>query len=262
MSEGNSAHDNPLIQVQGLRLAYGDYTVLDRVEICVFLGEFWFLLGQNGTGKTTFLKALLQLLSPSAGKIDLHPDLMRSDRIGFVPQRCDLKPSVPITVREFVLLGLVGIRAGRKERKERLYWALSRVGLAAMAKRDYWSLSHGQRQRTLVARALARRPAVLIMDEPTTGLDPAAESTLLNDLVALNREERLTILCVSHDLPVAARHGSHIALFHHGGVQTGTARDVLTPDNLERVYGMGLDVIWKDDGEDLQDSVMGGVGRR
>ncbi len=262
MSEGKSAHDHPLIQAHGLRLAYGDYTVLDRVEFCVFPGEFWFLLGQNGTGKTTLLKALLGLLSPSAGRIDLHPDLMCSDRIGFVPQRCDLQPSVPITVREFVLLGLVGLRAGRKERKKRLHWALSKVGLGDMAKQDYWSLSHGQRQRTLVARALARRPAVLIMDEPTTGLDPAAESTLLNDMVALNRKERLTILCVSHDLPVAARHGSHIALFHHGGVQSGTAREVLTSDNLERVYGMGLDVFWKDNDEGLRNSFVGGVGRR
>ena len=69
----------------------------------------------------------------------------------------------------------------------------------------------------------------------------------------------MTILCVSHDLPMAARHGSHIALFHDGGVQTGTAREVLTPDNLERVYGVGLDVLWKDNDTSLQDSVVGGV---
>lgn len=236
-----------VIQVHGLRLGYGAHTVIEAVDLRVQAGEFWFLLGQNGTGKTTLLKALLGLLLPQAGEIHMHPTLARRDRIGFVPQRCDLNASLPTTVREFVLLGLVGLRTRRKDRAERLAWSLEKVGLEGMAKKGYWSLSEGQRQRALVARALARRPAVLVMDEPTIGLDPAAETTLFEYLSAVNQDDRLTILCVSHDLATAARQGSHVALFHKAHVQAGPAREILTPTNLQRIYGVGLDVQWQTD---------------
>ena len=234
----------PLVQAQALRLGYGARTVLDRVELRICCGDFWFLLGQNGTGKTTLLRALLGLLRPLAGKIHLHPARARRDRLGFVPQRPELAPGLPTTVREFVQLGLVGIAVSRHDRAERLGWALEHVGLQGMERHDFWSLSGGQRQRALVARALVRRPALLVMDEPTSGLDPAAENLLLGYLARLNQEHNLTVVSVSHDLAIAARHASHVALFNEGAVHAGPARDVLTHDNLMQVYGVGLSVDW------------------
>ncbi len=234
----------PLVQAQALSLGYGPRTVLDRVELRIRCGDFWFLLGQNGTGKTTLLRALLGLLRPLAGTIQSHLVQARRDRVGFVPQRPQLSPGLPTTVREFVQLGLVGIAVSRHDRAERLGWALEHVGLQGMERHDYWSLSGGQRQRALVARALVRRPAFMVMDEPTAGLDPAAETSLLTCLERLNREQSLTVVCVSHDLAIAARYASHVALFSGGSVHAGPARDVLTPDNLAQVYGVGLSVDW------------------
>lgn len=230
-----------------MRLGYGPRTVLARVHLCIDGGEFWFLLGPNGTGKTTLLKALLGLLRPLAGSVQLHPEQARRDRIGYVPQHAELAPGLPTTVREFVLLGLVGISTSRRDRSNRLAWALEHVGLQGMERKDYATLSGGQCQRALVARALVRRPALLVMDEPTAGLDPAAENTLFSYIATLNQEECLTVVCVSHDLTTAARYASHVALFHERTVHTGPAREVLTHDNLARVYGVGLSVDWNFD---------------
>ncbi len=227
-----------LLEAQGLCLGYGSASILEAVSLTVNEGEFWFLLGQNGTGKSTLVKAILGLLQPRSGVIRLHEDLRDRRQVGFVPQQPEINPTLPTTVREFVTLGLVGIHSRPRDTAQRLSWALERVGLVGMERQDYWSLSGGQRQRVLVARALARRPRLLVMDEPTAGLDPTAESTLMGYLDSLNRVEGLTIVCVSHNLATAGRHASHIALFHAGKIVSGSKDEILTRDNLRRVYGI------------------------
>ena len=227
-----------LLEARELCLGYGSGLILEAVSLTVKEGEFWFLLGQNGTGKSTLVKAILGLLQPQSGVIRLHADLKDRRQVGFVPQQPEINPTLPTTVREFVTLGLVGIHSRPRDTAQRLSWALERVGLMGMERQDYWSLSAGQRQRVLVARALARRPRLLVMDEPTAGLDPKAESTLMDYLDTLNRVEGLTIVCVSHDLTTAGRHASHIALFHGGKILAGSTEEVLTQDNLQQVYGV------------------------
>jgi len=207
-------------------------------------GEIWFFVGPNGSGKTTLLRAILGLLEPRAGELSLDPIVAPRELIGFVPQRCDLNPTLPTTVREFVLLGLVGLRVHRRDERERLAWALAKVGLAAMARRNYWALSGGQRQRALVARTLIRRPSLLILDEATTGLDVPTTEEFLHTIAELNRADGLTILFVTHDLTLATRHATHVALFAGGRVTAGPGRDVLNPENLQRAYGVPVEVGW------------------
>ena len=232
-----------VIEARGLVLAYAGRVVLRDVDITIRPGEFWFLLGPNGAGKTTLLRALLGVLPPLAGHVALHPDLAGRRRIGVVPQRCDLNPGLPTTVREFVLLGTVGARAPRREERERLAWALEHTGLAGMERRSYWALSGGQRQRALVARALVRRPSLLSLDEPTSNLDPAAEDAFLRLLTALRRAEALTLVFVTHDVEVAARYGTHLALVSAGRVRAGAAQDLLAPDILRDVFGVAMHVV-------------------
>jgi len=231
-----------VLSTRGLTLAYGQRTVLEDATLEVRRGEFWFFVGPNGSGKTTLLKAILGVLEPRAGELSLDPLLAPRERIGFVPQRCDLNPTLPTTVREFVLLGLVGLRVHRSDERERLAWALAKVGLAAMASRNYWALSGGQRQRALVARTLVRRPSLLILDEATAGLDVPTAEELLHTVTELNRADGLTILFVTHDLTLAARHATHVALFAGGRVTAGPGRDVLSPENLRRAYGVPVEV--------------------
>jgi ABC-type Mn2+/Zn2+ transport system ATPase subunit len=232
----------PIIQARGLAIAYGGRTVLECVDLTVNRGEFWFLLGGNGTGKTSFIRAVLGLVRPSAGELRRDPVEASRDRIGFVPQRCDLNATLRTTVREFVSLGLVGTSGARgSERGARLASALARVGLDGRATADYQSLSGGMRQRASIARALVRQPRLLILDEPTAGLDVAAEQAILSLVAGLNRDQGLTALIVTHDLQIAAHYASHVALFHGGGVISGLRQEVLSSQSLARIYGLSLD---------------------
>ena len=229
-----------LLAARDLELGYGTRTVLRAVNFAVHAGEFWFLLGANGAGKSTLLEAILGLQQPRAGTIFRHPEWARWERIGFVPQRCEFNPSLPTTVREFVLLGLVGAPVERSQRDDRLRSALEGAGLRELANTSYGSLSGGQRRRALVARALVRRPSLMILDEPTEGLDPVLEDTLIASLSRLNFGDGLTLLFVTHKLSVATRYASHVALFHSGTLHAGPRDEILVPAELQRAYGPGL----------------------
>ncbi len=226
-----------VLHTHDLALGYGPKTVFAGVNLTVRAGEFWCFLGKNGAGKTTLLRGLLGLLQAQAGRLQFHPELGGRERIGFVPQDCEVNPSLPMTAREFVLLGLVGIRSNRLQQDERLAWALDKMGLTDLADGDYWALSGGQRRRVLVARALVRRPTVLILDEPTANLDLAMEDTFVQTLAALHAEERNTILFVTHKMDIASRCATHIGLFTGGTLVAGPRDQVLTDQNLEQVFG-------------------------
>lgn len=238
-----------ILKTMRLTLGYGRHQVLHEVSLEVRPAEFWFFLGPNGAGKTTLLKAFLGELIPQQGEIAVNADLFSRDRLGFVPQRCDLNRALPTTVREFVLLGVVGLRMTRKNRRERLGEALETVGLAGKERDSYWSLSEGQRQRALIARALVRRPGVLLLDEPTKGLDPATEAAILETLASLHRQQLLSLVFVTHDLTLAARFATHVALFSRGKVQAGPVGPILSPESLSAAYGLPLAVSREVSGE-------------
>jgi len=230
-----------VLALRGARFGYGGRTVLEGVDWEVRAGETWFLLGPNGAGKTTLLHTVLGLLPLQAGRLERDPARASLARIGFVPQRCEISPALPTTVREFVTLGLVGLPHARGERAERLAEALARAGLAGLEARSYWALSGGQRQRALVARALVRRPALLILDEPTEGLDPPTEEAFLELVAALQREHGVTVLFVTHRLAVAAQRASHVALIDAGTLVAGRRESVLRRPEMARAFGAALE---------------------
>jgi zinc transport system ATP-binding protein len=237
-----------LVKTTGLSLGYAQRTVLHDINLEVRAGEFWCCLGLNGAGKTTLLQALLGAHRPQQGALWLHPHVAGRERVGFVPQQCVLNPTLATTVREFVLLGTVGTPLRRQERHTALHWALTRVGLAGMAHHDYWSLSGGQQQRALVARALIRRPRLLLLDEPTSGFDPPTTEAFLDCLATLHREEGVTLFWVTHDLALAVRYATHLILLMRGMALAGSIQDVLTRHALASVYGTAIEVTHQADG--------------
>ena len=213
--------DDVLVEARHLTLAYHGRPVLRDVTFTVRPGQFWCVLGPNGAGKSTLLRAVLGLEPPAAGSLRLHLEHARRDRLAFVPQRCDLNPALPTTVREFVLLGAVGLALSARDEAERLAWALERVGLDGGARRDYWTLSGGERQRALLARGLVRRPRLLLLDEPTTHLDRESERMLLGLLATLAAGGSCTPLLVTHDESIARRYATHVAILGDGTLTAG-----------------------------------------
>ncbi len=226
-----------VLRLRGVSVGYGSDPVLRSVDWEIRAGDMWFLLGRNGSGKTTLLRSLLGLLPLSRGAIERDPTHAGRERTGFVPQRCELSPALPTTVREFVLLGLVGLAVPRAERATRLAEALASADLGGFEQRSYWSLSGGQRQRALVARALVRRPALLIFDEPTEGLDAPSETAFLDLVDRLRREQRVTVVFVTHRLATAARRATHLALLADGSLTAGPRDAMLQRPELATAFG-------------------------
>lgn len=229
-------------RARDLEIGYEATAVLSNVDLEVCEGEFWFLIGPNGSGKTTLLRALLGLLPPRSGSLERNPQLTDRARLGFVPQRCEIHPTLPTSVREFVSLGFVGTHQGPGQRAESLARALELVGLGQLASASFWSLSGGQRQRALLARALVRRPRLLILDEPTEGLDVSSEASFVRTLVELNRSEGLTLLAATHKLELVARYATHAALVTEGGIVSGAREHVLQPQRLAAAFGREVEL--------------------
>lgn len=199
---------NAVLACRDLDFGYDDRPVLNAVNLAIPDGDFVCVVGPNGSGKTTLLKLALGLLRPTAGEITVfgqRPERARH-RIGYVPQHAHLDPLFPVSALDVVLMGRLGLGAGlgpwRRRDRDAARAALAEVGLADHADRHFSALSGGQKQRTLIARSLAGEPELLLLDEPTAGLDAHVEEGFLRLLESLNR--RLTIVMVSHDLGFVA----------------------------------------------------------
>lgn len=229
-----------LLVAEQLSLGYGRSTVVRDINLTVGRGDFWFLLGPNGSGKSTFARGVLGLLAPKAGRLRYEGGLRLGESIGFVPQHFAIHPTLSTTLHEFVETGLGAMRVAKAEREARVGWSIAAVGLGGREGVDVHDLSGGMRQRAMVARALVRRPQLLVLDEPTSSLDPASQEALLIVLARLHRETSLTLLFVCHDVAVAARYASHVAFFHDGIVEAGGRELLLEADVLQRVYGLDI----------------------
>ncbi len=189
------------VRFDRVSFAYGPVKVLEDVSFHIHRGEFAVLVGANGAGKTTILKLLLGLERPASGSISLFED-SRSDArapIGYVPQSAAFDQTFPISVREVVAMGRVSPLSRRRkaEDDDAVHEALEQCEVAELALRPYHALSGGQRRRVLVARALASKPGLLVLDEPTANMDSESERRLFGALG--NLKGKTTIMIVTHD---------------------------------------------------------------
>ena len=199
----------PAVVIQNLSFAYGAHPVLSGVNLSIERKTTLGIVGPNGGGKTTLVKLLLGILQPAAGSIrigGLPPAaaVRRGNLVGYLPQHPPVSGSLPLSARQVVRLGLVG-RTGllKPHATDDVKFAdslLDRVGVAHLADKPVAALSGGQLQRVYIARALAPRPMLLLLDEPTTGIDPAGQQQFTELLQELKSELNLTVVFVSHDL--------------------------------------------------------------
>lgn len=196
-----------------LAIGYEGKTVVQNINLSVKKGDYLCVIGENGAGKSTFMKTLLGLLPPVSGKIEFH-DGLKKNEIGYLPQQTEVQKDFPASVREIVLSGCQG-RCGLRpfyntQEKELAEDAMERMQITDLARRCYRELSGGQQQRVLLARALCATQKMLLVDEPVSGLDPKATAQMYELLEELNEIDGITIIMISHDIAAAMKYASHI----------------------------------------------------
>jgi len=234
-----------VVEARHLSVLRGGRRVLDDVTLSVETGEFVCICGPNGGGKTTFLKATLGLLPAAHGTLRVFgetPETARA-RVGYLPQRKGFAPDFPAKVVELVVAGRRGswpIRVERAER-ERALRTLARVGGEDLADRPLAGLSGGETQRAFLARALASGPRLLLLDEPTAGVDAVGRAEFLDVLAEVAASPDLTAVLVTHNLAAVRRLADRVAYVDGGLKAFGPPEEVLGGSDTERQAFAGLD---------------------
>ncbi|MDQ3086882.1 MAG: metal ABC transporter ATP-binding protein [Actinomycetota bacterium] len=231
----------PLARLKKVTCSYGARPVLVNVDLTLEAGDYVGIVGPSGSGKTTLLRALMGQVTPVAGSVERQ----RSLSVGYVPQLETVNWHFPVTVNEVVLMARAHGRllpwASKAELAE-IARLLDRLGIGELGRRHILELSGGQQQRVFIARALMRRPQLLLLDEPTSGVDFRTRHDLLHLLHDLNRDG-LGILLTTHDLNGVATHLPKLVCLNTEVIATGSPIEVLRPEVLERTYGAPLEVL-------------------
>jgi ABC-type Mn2+/Zn2+ transport system ATPase subunit len=230
---------NGLLTLERVSLGYGRRTVLADVDLSIEAGGYVGVVGPNGAGKSTLLLGLLGALPPKSGTRRVRPGLS----IGYVPQQDVLDPIFPLSVQDVVAMGFDF--AGRPREPKAVGDMLARTGLAGLAARRYRELSGGQKQRALLARALVVGPDILVLDEPTNGLDLPSEQAIMR-IVGELHAQGTTIVLVTHVLNLVARYAQVLALVSDLHVTVGPAQELMTGARLTAAYGVAVRVIQVD----------------
>ncbi len=232
-----------LLDCRDVTLGYEGRPVWEHLRFQVHSGDYVCIVGENGSGKSTLVKSLLGLLRPMAGEIVRAPSL-RSGAIGYLPQQTKAQKDFPATVTEVVRSGFLSSRGMRffytPKEKSAALMNMGKLGVLELKDRCYRELSGGQQQRVLLARALCAAGELLILDEPVTGLDPAAAQELYRTLDYLNKKEDIAIVTVTHDIRSALRYATHILHAGHGTYFFGTAAEYLASPWGKRFGGDGV----------------------
>jgi len=233
-----------VLDVTDLSVHLGGRPALAGVSLSVDRGELVGLVGPNGAGKTTLLRSIMGLLRPRSGRVvvDGHAARPGRSQLGYVPQRHEFAWDFPISVENVVMTGRTGVQGLGRRPKEGDWTAvgeaLDRVRMNDLRERPVGELSGGQRQRVLVARALALEPAVLLLDEPFTGLDMPTQELLSELFLSLARENR-AVLMTTHDLAAAIYSCDRLALINRSIVAVGTPAELRDPKLWMDTFGVG-----------------------
>ncbi len=218
------------LKCEHVTFAYENQVVVSDLSFTVEEGDYLCIIGENGTGKSTLLKGLLGLKKPASGTIMLGEGI-RQNQIGYVPQQTLAQKDFPASVWEVVLSGCLNRRGflpgfGAAE-KQLAAEKLSLLGIADLKNKSFRDLSGGQKQRVLLARSLCAAQKLILLDEPTTGLDPVATEEFYHLLLTLNQKHQITVIMVSHAIQEALAHADHILHLSHDSYYFGTTENYL-----------------------------------
>ncbi|MBA4181565.1 MAG: hypothetical protein C0506_13325 [Anaerolinea sp.] len=246
---GQPVAGNEIVRLSGLSAGYDGKPVVADVNLRVAAGEFVGIVGPSGSGKTTLMKVLLGTVHTYAGEAFVdgrRVSLRHRPSVGYVPQLETIDWNFPVTVEEVVMLGRA-MQSGpwpwpRKSDTAEMMRLLERLGIARFRKQQIRNLSGGQQQRVFLARALIRNPRLLLLDEPTSGVDIKTRDDILHLLVDLHREG-VTVILSTHELNAVAAHLPRVVCINHGIVADGNPAEIFTTDVLRRTYGGDMVVV-------------------
>jgi len=248
---------SPAIEVENLTVHAARSCVLDVDKLEIPAREITAIMGLNGAGKTTLLRACLGFVTPTRGGVrvlDCHLPQLRGGalaqlrrRVGYVPQLLPPRSELPLTLREIVAIGRTG-RAGLFRQFTKADWQIvdewiERLGLTALSGRAFGEISGGEQRKTILARAMAQQPELLLLDEPTANLDLGWRERIVSTVQRLHAERAITIALVCHELEVLPPGCHHVVLLDHGRVlAAGAPESVFTTERVTALYGAGLHV--------------------
>ncbi|HJT22160.1 MAG TPA: metal ABC transporter ATP-binding protein [Nitrospira sp.] len=249
-------HPPPIIRFDDASFGFPGVVALQNISLDIEAGEFIGVIGPNGSGKTTLCRAVLGLMSPLSGHVkifDCSCDELRCHhraKIGYLPQKGIVDRHFPVTVLEAVMMGRYGalglFRRPSKLDREIALEALTHVRMEGHRDTALGHLSGGQQQRVFIARALAQQPLVLLLDEPTTGLDITTQHSVVDLIQHLHEELGLTVLLITHDINLIRSRVDRLVLLKTRLYAAGPPADVLKPDILRQVYGKDLVITERD----------------
>ena len=217
-----------LIALKDVTIAFEGTVAVDHVSLAVEKGDYLVVLGENGSGKSTLMRAMLGLVKPRGGQI-VYGDGLMKNQIGYLPQQTAAQRDFPASVEEVVISGCVNHMGSRfffnKSDRDKAEANMALLDVAAFRKKSYRTLSGGQQQRVLLARALCATDALILLDEPVTGLDPASTQELYDVIRDLNQKHGVAVVVVSHDVRGALRDAKHVAVMDRGMDFSGTVEE-------------------------------------
>ena len=238
-------NEDSVIKIRDLHFNYGDVPILEDINIDIQQKEFIGMVGPNGSGKTTLLKIILGLLAPDHGTVEVlgKPPVQSVKNVGYMPQFAPFTRDFPISVEETVLMGRLGKTSNMgffsKEDKQLAAESMEAVEVLDLRKRSIGSLSGGQLQRALIARALTCNPEIMILDEPTANVDMKVEKDIFDLLKRLN--EKITIIVVTHDIGFISQYIDRVACINRTLICHPTSE--LTGETIENLYGTHVHMV-------------------
>lgn len=229
------------LEIKDLSYSYQNFWALEDISFKVDEGDFLAIVGPNGSGKTTLLKLMMGLEKPSSGTMNIFGEAAHkapSSYISYVPQNKSLDRSFPALGYELVASGLKASWPGRLKKSDinKVYEALDQIGGSQLAKKQLSQMSGGELQRLYLARALIRQPRILLLDEPSTGIDMVCESDINHLIDKINMENKTTIVMVTHNWATARHHADNALLLNRWQVAYGKSEEILTEEYLAKAF--------------------------
>lgn len=236
-----------VVSVKNLSVKYNTSDVFNDISFEIALADYIALVGPNGSGKSTLIKSILGLLKPVKGEIFLFgkslAEFREWYRIGYVPQKILLNPHFPATVEEIVSMGLISTidfpKRIKKIHKSAVEKVLKMMDILDLRKKNIGELSGGQQQKVIIARALINEPDLLVLDEPTTAVDPDSRDRFFSILSEMNKDKHVTIILITHDTGSVGKYASKLLYFDRKIIFYGTFKDFCESKRMAEYFGKG-----------------------